>query len=73
MIEGEFRKDVFADILREERKIGQGKILNIQEEKKDIEKAEPGQEIGILFQGSGVIQEGDVILAFLLEKKKAEF
>lgn len=73
IIEGEFSKGLNIEVLREEKKIGSGMIINLQKNKKDIENAAKGEEIGILYEGSGTVKEGDVLAAFSEEKKKADF
>jgi translation initiation factor IF-2 len=72
VIQGEFIKGAKLEIFREERRIGSGKILNLQKEKKDIEKGVEGEEIGILYEGGVKIKEGDVLKAYVEEKKKLE-
>ncbi len=68
VLEGEFRKGMQVEVLRNEEVVGRGKIANLQENKRDIEKAKPGQEIGILYEGEGKILEGDIIVAYTKEK-----
>jgi translation initiation factor IF-2 len=72
IIDGEFLPKAKVDILREEKKTGSGKILNLQKDKKEIEKAKFGEEIGILYEGSSKIKEGDVLIAFVEEKRKMD-
>lgn len=72
VIQGEFIKGAKVEILRQEKKVGQGKILNLQREKKDIEKGREGDEIGILYEGGTKIKEGDVLVAFVERKKQVE-
>jgi len=73
IFEGELQKGLNVEILREERKIGEGKILNLQKERQDIEKGKEGDEVGILLETSTKIKEGDVLVAFVLKQKKADF
>ena len=69
VIKGEFIKGAKVEILREDKKVGEGEILNLQKEKKDIEKGQEGDEIGILYKGHTKIKEGDFLRAYI-EKKK---
>lgn len=64
IIEGEIRKDGEIEILRKGEAVGYGKILNLQKEKKDIEVARVGEEVGILYEGKGKIKEGDILRIF---------
>jgi translation initiation factor IF-2 len=72
IIEGEIIKGAKLEILREERKIGSGEIINLQREKKDIESGKVGDEVGILYEGNAKIKEGDVLVAYIEERKKFE-
>ena len=64
VIEGEGRKRVSCDILRKEEKIGHGKIINIQRNKKDVEKIPKGDECGMIMESETRAQEGDVLALF---------
>ena len=71
-IEGEIKKEALVEVFRGEEKIGQGKIINLQRNKKDAALISKGEECGILFEGDAVIEEGDVLLFYIEEKKKGE-
>ena len=78
--EGEVRRDgVLIEVFRpvspvkrgeEEEKIGQGKLISLQINKKDVERATRGDECGILYEGDVKIQEGDILVIYTKEKKK---
>lgn len=72
VVQGEPRKGVSIEILRvkdgEEEKIGEGKIVNLQRNKKDAEKVIKGDECGLLYEGSVKIEEGDIISFYVMEK-----
>ena len=70
--EGEFKKGLKIDIFREEKKIGSGKIVNLQRDKKDIDKLSKGDEAGILFEGNTKIEKGDILVAYVEGRKKGE-
>jgi len=70
-IEGEVKQGSLIEVLRGEEKIGQGKIINLQKNKKDVDSVSKGEECGILFEGSTKIEEGDVLLIYTREKRKA--
>ncbi|MBU2578821.1 GTP-binding protein [Patescibacteria group bacterium] len=70
VLEGEITRDTFAEVVREEEIIGQGKIKNLQEEKREIVSAGKGREIGMLFVGKVEIKEGDILNIFKEEKEK---
>ena len=72
VLEGEVKKGTKIEVFRGEEKVGQGKLINLQINKKDVEKAIRGQECGILYEGDTKIQEGDILVIFTKEKRKLE-
>lgn len=72
IIEGEVRKGLKVEVLRDEKKVGEGKIINLQRNKKDIEKLVKGDECGVLFEGNVKIQEKDILVFYIEERKKGE-
>jgi len=72
VIEGEVHNNLFLEVVRGGEVIGEGKILNLQKEKRDIQFAKRGEEIGILYEGKARIKEGDILNVFKKEKKKVE-
>jgi len=63
VIKGEIKK-ANLEIIRKEKTLPGGKIMEIQEQKRRIEKAKTGQEIGILYEGKTKIKEGDILIVF---------
>jgi translation initiation factor IF-2 len=72
MIEGEVKRGVKIEILRGEEIVGKGKVINLQINKRDVEKAKKGDEVGILYEGDERIKEGDILVFVIEEKKKVE-
>jgi translation initiation factor IF-2 len=70
--EGEFKKGLKLEVFRDDKKVGSGRIINLQRDKKDIDKLRKGEEPGILFEGNIKIEKGDIIVAFIEEHKKGE-
>ncbi|MFA6190410.1 MAG: translation initiation factor IF-2 [Candidatus Staskawiczbacteria bacterium] len=70
--EGEFKKGLKLEVMRESIKVGSGRIINLQRDKKDIDKLRKGDEAGILFEGNIKIEKGDIIVAYIEERKKGE-
>ena len=70
VISGEVKKGVKIEVLRQEERIGKGKLVQLQQNKKEIGKVLQGQECGILFEGDTRIQEGDVLEIYEEEKTK---
>jgi len=72
VIEGEIKKGTSVEIFRGEEKVGQGRIINLQRDKKDAERAKKGEECGVLYEGDVKIEEGDVLMIYAEERKKGE-
>ncbi|MCX6719678.1 MAG: GTP-binding protein, partial [Candidatus Staskawiczbacteria bacterium] len=70
--EGEFRKSLKLEIFRDDKKVGSGRIINLQKDKKDVDKLRKGDEAGILFEGNVTIEKGDIVVAYTEERKKGE-
>jgi translation initiation factor IF-2 len=70
--DGEFKKGLKLNILRGDQKVGSGKIINLQRDKKDAEKLKKGDEAGILFEGNIKIEPRDILVAYTEERKKGE-
>ena len=72
VIEGFIEKGKKCEILREEKVIGQGKIINLQQNRKDTERIIKGNECGILFESETKIEKGDILRLYKEERKKGE-
>jgi len=72
VIEGEAKKGFAVEVLRNDEKVGQGRIVNLQKNKKDAEKAAKGEECGLLYEGGTKAEEGDILAIFSQEKRKIE-
>ncbi len=73
IIEGEIKKGgTQIEVLRNNEIIGRGRPINLQKNKKDIDRAVKGDECGVLYEGDVKIEQGDVLQIYLEEKKKIE-
>lgn len=72
VIEGKILPKVQIEVWRNEELIGRGRLLNLQKQRRDIEMAQKGEEVGILYEGDVKIKEEDVLVFFIEEKKKIE-
>ena len=70
--DGEIKKGAQVEVFREEEKIGRGRLINIQRNKKDVEEIIKGEECGVLFEGYIKIEKGDVLIGYFEERGKAE-
>lgn len=70
--EGKVQKPARIEIWRNEEKIGEGRLLELQRDKKEVEAVEKGKEAGILFEGDAIIEEADTLIFFREVKQKRE-
>ena len=68
IVEGEVRKGVKIEVFRNEHLVTQGRLINLQKNKRDIAEAGKGEEVGILYEGSEKIQEGDYLVFYTQER-----
>lgn len=68
--DGEIKKGMKLEVFRDNQKIGNGKIINLQRDKKDADVLKKGSECGILFEGNVKVEKNDVLVAVTEEKRK---
>ena len=57
----------------EQQRIGQGVITELQKEKRAIQQAEQGDQVGLTIEGKGKIKDGDVLEIYREEKVRRPF
>ena len=62
--EGEVMKGSQMEIMRANEKIGQGRIIDVQANKKSFPSMKAGKECAVLYQGNEKIKEGDEIVSY---------
>ena len=67
---GHIAKSSQIEVLRNENVIGKGKLLNLQQNKIDVDEVEENKECGVTFDGETKIKEGDLLLSYKEEVKK---
>jgi len=72
VMEGEIKKGVSVEVFRAEEKVGQGKIINLQRGKKNVQSAKKGEECGLLYEGDVKVEEEDILASYIEERKKGE-
>jgi len=72
IIDGKAKKGAQIEVFRNEEKIGKGRMINLQKNKKDADLVAKGDECGILYEGDAKVEEGDVLLMFGEDRKKGE-
>ncbi len=68
VISGEVKKGAKIEVSRNGEIIGKGKLIQLQQNKKEVERISHDHECGILFEGDAKIQEGDALEIFEEEK-----
>ena len=61
VLEGEAKRGVKIEVLRNEEKIGEVKLINLQRNKKEISEASKGEECGIMCGGEVKVEAGDIL------------
>lgn len=59
---GNFKNNLIVDIKKEEQIIGKGKIINIQNNKKDINQINEGEECGMLLETKVAVNIGNQLM-----------
>jgi len=72
VIEGEIRKGALIEVFRDGEKRGRGRVINLQKNKKDVERGIKGEDCGILYEGEAKIAEGDLLVVYKEEMRKKE-
>jgi len=72
VVDGEIKRGALLDVYRNEEKIGQGKIIKLQKDKKEIGEVGKGLECGILYQGDISVEENDILEAYNEERVRGE-
>lgn len=70
VIEGKVEKGAKIEVFHNEEKAGQGKMISLQKNKKDIVEADKGEEIGLLYEGDVRVELGDILVFWKEEKEK---
>ncbi len=68
--EGEIKKGLKLDVMRGTEKVGGGRIINLQRDKKDMDLLKKGDECGILFEGNVKVEAQDILVAYVEERQK---
>lgn len=72
VVDGKIKKGVSLEVYRNDEKVGKGKIIGLQRDKKDIEEIVKGFECGILYEGNIRLEERDILTAYTEERRKIE-
>ncbi len=68
--EGEIKKSLKLEVMRGAEKVGAGRIISLQRDKKDVDMLRKGDECGIMFEGNVKVEQGDILVAYVEERQK---
>ena len=71
IVKGLVKKGTLIEVIRNDEVIDQGKMINLQRKKKDIEQASTGERVGILYEGDKKIEKGDILVIYSKRKEKS--
>ena len=72
IIDGEVKKGTSVEVYRREEKVGKGRVVNLQRNKKNMERLTTGDECGILYEGDAKVEEGDILEIYTEKREKRE-
>jgi len=64
IVSGKMKKGENIQVIREEKVLGRGKLVNLQQNKINVDDVKEGNECGITFEGETKIKEGDMLVCF---------
>lgn len=70
VMDGEIKRGALLDVYRDEEKVGEGKIMKLQKEKKEVGEVGKGTEFGMLYKGDIEVQEDDIFEVYTKESYK---
>ena len=70
ILSGEIQNKNKVKILRGKQEIGQGKLIQLQQNKKDADTVKQGQECVMKIETEIKIEEGDMIEVYKMEEKQ---
>lgn len=68
ILDGRAEKDSLAEVVRDKNIISQGKITKLQSGKEEVPYLEENNDCGMQYEGSPVIEEGDILKLYKEEK-----
>jgi translation initiation factor IF-2 len=64
VVSGKMKNGEFVEVARNEKVLGRGKLVNLQQNKINVDEVTQGHECGITFDGGTKIKEGDTLICF---------
>ncbi len=64
VVSGKMANKENLEVIREEKILGRGRLVNLQQNKINVDEVKKGNECGITFEGEIKIKEGDTLVCF---------
>ncbi len=64
--------DIKTKVLSDDNKIGKGRAIKLEKDKKELKAGKKGDEVGILYEGDCIVQEGDILKVYKEERRSIE-
>ncbi|MGM0439251.1 MAG: translation initiation factor IF-2 [Patescibacteria group bacterium] len=63
-IGGDIEQGALVKVVRNKEEAGEGKLINLKKEEKDVPKIPERENFGMLYEGSEKVKEGDILVAY---------
>ncbi len=63
-IGGDIEQGALVKVVRDKEEAGQGKLINLKKEEKDVPKIPERENFGMLYEGKEKVQKGDILVAY---------
>ncbi|MDF2379700.1 MAG: translation initiation factor IF-2 [Candidatus Gracilibacteria bacterium] len=67
---GSFKNRVLLRVIRGDKLVGEGKITSLQKGTDKAEEVKEGHECGVKYEGKFKVESGDILEAYVIEKRK---
>jgi translation initiation factor IF-2 len=72
VFDGDLEKNSLIEVIRNEEIVAKGKMIGLKRGQTETDKVTSGEECGIMYEGDGKIENGDVLNTYKIEKKKIQ-
>jgi len=72
VLDGKIESNTIVDVERKGNILERGKMTSLQSGKQEIDYVEAGEECGLVFEGSPIIEEGDILIIRKEERTKSK-
>jgi len=72
VFEAEIEKNSLIEVFREEEIVAKGKMIGLKRGQTEADKITIGEECGMMYEGDGKIEIGDILQTYKIEKRKIQ-